>query len=216
MPKKPVDLLVRSWIEIRIEALRPVKIYVDLLVRSWIEIWKKQKAIQTTTSTSLWGRELKYSCFFQLQIRIRSTSLWGRELKYLRPNGLPWIHLVDLLVRSWIEIYNRQIFRRNPWVDLLVRSWIEIKPAPRILCRDRVDLLVRSWIEIIPDWIPERADPVDLLVRSWIEMTLHIAQVAELWSTSLWGRELKYIRNGRNSASSRRPPCEVVNWNIYK
>ena len=100
---------------------------------------------------------------------------------------------VDLLVRSWIEIWMK--IKRQLWkqVDLLVRSWIEILKSARWSALIWVDLLVRSWIEITNKIVDGVNIYVDLLVRSWIEI-------------------LTYAE--KNEMKSRRPPCEVVNWNV--
>ena len=58
----PVDLYVRSWIEIFGENYWLRSYEVDLYVRSWIEISLLCAEIaDTRLSTSMWGRELKWS-----------------------------------------------------------------------------------------------------------------------------------------------------------
>ena len=144
-----------------------------------------------------------------------STSLWGRELKYYREGSYHFRHAVDLLVRSWIEIFLpvsapvlllvdllvRSWIEIPVWngngvsypVDLLVRSWIEISSFRGIWVLRGVDLLVRSWIEMMIMMIVRKSSHVDLLVRSWIEI---------------------YSKLQYEGSEVCRPPCEVVNWNI--
>ena len=55
-----------------------------------------------------------------------------------------------------------------------------------------VDLYVRSWIEIISRRTPGIRFHVDLYVRSWIEIYTNLLMIDTIWSTSMWGRELKY------------------------
>ena len=187
---------------------------VDLLVRSWVEIYGiENRNTIGNASTSLWGRELKYKNRDKYAYLYGSTSLWGRELKCFAVVVNPIIGVVDLLVRSWVEIFHLICNHAFFLVDLLVRSWVEIptsasttiqqarRPPCEVVswnivlmhraCIRLVDLLVRSWVEILdcsmnhPEW------HVDLLVRSWVEILNPIERYQLEWSTSLWGRELK-------------------------
>ena len=77
---------------------------VDLFVRSWVEISTSLPREKSKSSTSSWGRELKYFIYCFSEWAFQSTSSWGRELKcYWEWNGKPF-QCVDLFVRSWVEI----------------------------------------------------------------------------------------------------------------
>ena len=174
-----VDLLVRSWIEISAKAHGYELLRVDLLVRSWIEIsMSLQDSQRMKRSTSLWGRELKYSSGTAIEKQNWSTSLWGRELKCI----LAVCILHFLRRRPPCEVVNW-----NTWVSPIV------SPSPT------VDLLVRSWIEIFLSQVRRMEREVDLLVRSWIEIFFFSVREQPVVSTSLWGRELKYYTKQQRS-----------------
>ena len=208
-----VDLFVRSWVEIPNSPPEGLIVIVDLFVRSWVEISISTRIIHHLTSTSSWGRELKCEEYPQ-SIRFHmSTSSWGRELKSYTILDCVLNCLVDLFVRSWVEIciicYN---INRNK-VDLFVRSWVEIiltyftapshkgRPLREVVswnhlltlwyCYLMVDLFVRSWVEILIPLNVLRLRPVDLFVRSWVEIEQEIRRAYMVLSTSSWGRELK-------------------------
>ena len=124
--------------------------------------------------------------------RVESTSLWGRELKWTGTVRIAADQLVDLLVRSWIEIHPTLHTPDMDVVDLLVRSWIEMTDAAAPWLKSYVDLLVRSWIEILfqqnlASGILGRP-PCEVV--NW-NVTSCIPLITSLLSTSLWGRELK-------------------------
>ena len=101
-----VDLFVRSWVEILELPYRLHGEKVDLFVRSWVEIQNDTPFIVGVSSTSSWGRELKWNCNNFVLCLVWSTSSWGRELKF-HPRRLIWIRLkVDLFVRSWVEMHH--------------------------------------------------------------------------------------------------------------
>ena len=188
--------------------------WVDLLVRSWIEIKKSEHFHQKDLSTSLWGRELKCRVQVIRHCGLQSTSLWGRELKYRIPYpGQLWERSTSLWGRElkWrsgragehrirsTSLWGRELkwlpgaCRGRLWsVDLLVRSWIEIFWMGFPDRRLKVDLLVRSWIEMQLCLIVPKTSGVDLLVRSWIEIQRIRSVRYSSLSTSLWGRELKW------------------------
>ena len=101
--------------------------------------------------------------------------MWGRELKWSWSRIRSRLALVDLYVRSWIEIS-------------LFFMWMLIRQC-RPLCE------VVNWnYQFVEN---EGLTFVDLYVRSWIEILMHIMQQRR-WagrSTSMWGRELKFIKN---------------------
>ena len=143
-----------------------------------------------------------------------STSLWGRELKFLSYFSGSGLQFVDLLVRSWIEIFQKEqmaiMFRSTSlWGRELKCEFMQMrgKRYSRPPCE------VVNWnVPLKFKWTVRNRRPpcevvnwnilirsagcyviVDLLVRSWIEMRL-IQQMMQIWmSTSLWGRELKFI-----------------------
>ena len=122
----PVDLFVRSWVEMITSYRLPQKRQVDLFVRSWVEINSIRRPEATTMSTSSWGRELKY-CRFLLLI---------------------FLKIVDLFVRSWVEISVSAVWARRWDVDLFVRSWVEMNLLELYAKLSLVDLFVRSWVEM--------------------------------------------------------------------
>ena len=122
-----VDLLVRSWVEISLLTIPCGDCLVDLLVRSWVEIffslyantslirrpprevvsWNGNGASyisQTKMSTSSWGRELKCQkrSFWYILVRRppREVVSWNILLAICNIDSI-----VDLLVRSWVEIF---------------------------------------------------------------------------------------------------------------
>ena len=187
-----VDLYVRSWIEIIL--MQPIEIlfYVDLYVGSWIEMLEWSRISTTSGSTSMWGRELKYrdagSCWWSDRRPLCEVVNW---------NIRKYDQIVILDRRPLCEVVNWNIsFLRcassSSSVDLYVRSWIEIDMFTASSCISCVDLYVRSWIEIISD--------------AW--------SIVILWSTSMWGRELKFPIREVTKFVVCRPLHEVVNWNI--
>ena len=123
----PVDLLVRSWIEIIIwhSVCQPVK--VDLLVRSWIEMWslvKTQNCCQCRPPCEVvnWNARTLSRCWPACSRPPCEVVNWNRIIAaafHVEPSRPPcevvnWndfvsemedITFVDLLVRSWIEMY---------------------------------------------------------------------------------------------------------------
>ena len=146
-------------------------------------------------STSLWGRELKYSVRWPRTPRILSTSLWGRELKCFTA------------FRMGVLMESTSLWGRELKCYCLVRSVSHLN----------VDLLVRSWIEMLfPDIRTDYTD-VDLLVRSWIEILFGKDRIKEVISRPPcevvnWNM----LVTKQNTHSLGRPPCEVVNWNYNR
>ena len=78
---------------------------VDLFVRSWVEIKWAWHFSKVYGSTSSWGRELKYiSCWFYIKLAcrrpLREVVSWNTGDPKAEVQKL----LVDLFVRSWVEI----------------------------------------------------------------------------------------------------------------
>ena len=122
-----VDLFVRSWVEIPTfsnmllcNSGRPLREVV-----SWNVVYE-------TIISHLYSRPLREvvswntsPTYGSLTVN-RSTSSWGRELKYWLMYSQIMLNLVDLFVRSWVEISICREFNVNEEVDLFVRSWVEI------------------------------------------------------------------------------------------
>ena len=178
-----------------------------------------------------WNSKLR----MQIYSEELSTSLWGRELKYFC-----WRDFTIFISRPPCEVVNWNIGVNNNCVMQLRRppcevvNWNKHKGAEILRFHGRppcevvnwntcstsncsagiVDLLVRSWIEMIMTDMTGYRIGVDLLVRSWIEMRTRSTCARTTQSTSLWGRELKYLFHFKLfRRDHRRPPCEVVNWN---
>ena len=102
---------------------------------------------------------------------------------------------VDLLVRSWVEIYpgvaGRKRRRRRPPREVV--SWNS--QTGKFTDFSQVDLLVRSWVEISSKTLQKLSWLVDLLVRSWVE-------IQPVWQSGIRWR--------------CRPPREVVSWNVER
>ena len=146
---KIVDLLVRSWVEMKtngknflMQCRPPCEVvswnYRNLPkgrakmgrppceVVSW-NVINIIAVLSATRSTSLWGRELKYSIRPYSRKLSGSTSLWGRELKYLIPF---FQHQQALSTSLWgreLKCSHWVCIQHHQAVDLLVRSWVEIK-----------------------------------------------------------------------------------------
>ena len=162
--------------------------------------------------------------------------MWGRELKWSWSRIRSRLALVDLYVRSWIEIslffmwmlirqcrplcevvnWNYQFVENEglTFVDLYVRSWIEIYKE---LIEEKtilVDLYVRSWIEIKKERKKRKMKTVDLYVRSWIEICIWSIYDQKL-VVDLYVRSWIEIMDGKDHVEMElgRPLCEVVNWN---
>ena len=124
---------------------------------------------------------------------VGSTSSWGRELKY--------------------EMVANQGARRL--VDLFVRSWVEILKSKNEVEESRVDLFVRSWVEMLNCLYNYKSVDVDLFVRSWVE--IHIPSIH---NRTLLCRPLREVVSWNHLLSTiyaswvRRPLREVVSWNI--
>ena len=126
-----------------------VRVPVDLFVRSWVEMfgswvpdsWIEGRPLREVVS---WNNiRLK-----NIRKRSKSTSSWGRELKYSSPTIVAEGEGVDLFVRSWVEMKVKQNVLKNSVVDLFVRSWVEMSCTTWETLRLQVDLFVRSWVEM--------------------------------------------------------------------
>ena len=143
-------------------------------------------------STSSWGRELKYWRHYLVEGHCVSTSSWGRELKFCVNitsscySGRPLREVV-----SWNSCH--PLSGAFIIVDLFVRSWVEIHIMIIFVCLIDVDLFVRSWVEMLLPPFPAHRPLVDLFVRSWVEIQYTDFLTYPGKSTSSWGRELKYF-----------------------
>ena len=145
----------------------------------------------------------------------RSTSLWGRELKYIRCIRSGRNYSVDLLVRSWVEIplMLQFLHQRSCRPPCEVVSWntrFRMIWTPSV---SRPPCEVVSWNEwrTLSGFRSFRRPPCEVV--SW---NLHFSGMSSssAASTSLWGRELKYVWLEQPPLLPGRPPCEVVSWNI--
>ena len=123
-------------------------IRVDLYVRSWIEISWCWILLMIGSSTSMWGRELKYPQIWSDRHTWSSTSMWGRELKY----KFSAMRLFLIISRPLCEVVNWNRYVYCQFLYLLRRPLCEVVNWNYFWClidRDlMVDLYVRSWIEI--------------------------------------------------------------------
>ena len=114
---------------------------------------------------------------------------------------------------SWNEIIGG-VLTNHSMVDLFVRSWVEMYAASRQPSNFLVDLFVRSWVEIGLYYIVALQRRVDLFVRSWVEIFLGVyPSNVPGSSTSSWGRELKSEWYQPRFCLESRPLREVVSWN---
>ena len=103
-----------------------VLINVDLFVRSWVEMETARGAFSDMKSTSSWGRELKWNDGRKKCDCRKSTSSWGRELKYMMDHIFP---IYAMSTSSWgreLKSYSRWQSGSYSIVDLFVRSWVEM------------------------------------------------------------------------------------------
>ena len=105
----------------------------------------------------------------------------------------PYLYLVSLLVRLWVEILYKKRWFTGCMVSLLVRLWVEMRGAYTNVLTDSVSLLVRLWVEMQKAGLNPVLSAVSLLVRLWVE-------ISNVW--------------GKNSLRGRQPPCEAVSWNL--
>ena len=147
-----VDLFVRSWVEIPSHNITAISIHVDLFVRSWVEI-----CISVIECLGLDCRPLREVVSWNLNKYMFDEIGQGRPLRE---------------VVSWNEIIGG-VLTNHSMVDLFVRSWVEMYAASRQPSNFLVDLFVRSWVEIGLYYIVALQRRVDLFVRSWVEMMIH-------------------------------------------
>ena len=164
-----VILLVRMWVENFLVGFGNINSHVILLVRMWVEKLSDLLYLHFSSSSSLWGCELKIKGSDCTCISFRSSSLWGCELKnvirfyrqYEDESSSLWgCELKNVLISPW----SIPPHRHPPCEDV---SW---KTRYR---------LSANWRQVI------------LLVRMWVEKAIsqEVAQITS--SSSLWGCELK-------------------------
>ena len=122
--------------------------FVSLLVRLWVEMLSRRQMNGSRPSASLWGCELKFSCWLLLLIR----------------------HTVSLLVRLWVEISLCPLASRIRSVSLLVRLWVEMQALLegnyRAVCQPPCEAV--SWNKVATS--DDASIAVSLLVRLWVEI----------------------------------------------
>ena len=164
---------------------------VDLFVRSWVEMILTMIKSQKASSTSSWGRELKFVRDWELRFLegrpLREVVSWNKysgetyqewERRPLREVVswnrtvifIPWWGFCRPLreVVSWNDKKWRK--KNDRGVDLFVRSWVEMNQFPSRIKNRYVDLFVRSWVEMHLCWTHHEPWTVDLFVRSWVEI----------------------------------------------
>ena len=170
-------------------------------------------------STSSWGRELKFFRRGSGICRCLSTSSWGRELKCQVGEAIVWtirrplrevvswnlkedlgnISLeVDLFVRSWVEIYLSSEYavgqNRRPLREVV--SWNVNN------CANPCSLIRRPLREVVSwnlNWLNCCIICIGRPLREVVSWNIYKgkAPLSGRWSTSSWGRELKYRRRHR-------------------
>ena len=179
----------------------------------WVEIRYRQFNSGILGSSSLWGCELKYMCFWLLLRLWRHPPCedvsWNvfplRECTWRSGHppceDVSWnfiIHqfnpfrVVILLVRMWVEI-RHTVFRYKWWhVILLVRMWVEMTYFLYQSLYVIVILLVRMWVEIFRrhlNWIKRSSSSLWGCELKWKDITGYFQKYM---SSSLWGCELKW------------------------
>ena len=211
----PVDLFVRSWVEILSTSRTFPASHVDLFVRSWVEMsqhwstrsWNHSRPLREVVSWNI------YVISSRISSRL-STSSWGRELKYFLNYSILFSVKVDLFVRSWVEIIRSymmiSIRHRRPLREVV--SWNFW--YPEVLESD-----IRRPLREVVSWNTNRLiKKIFHLCRPLREVVSWNFKISELFakqirSTSSWGRELKCVNGRIESAGYSRPLREVVSWN---
>ena len=186
-----VSLLVRLWVEMLCMMIRLSRMNVSLLVRLWVEILMLSLLYMEHWSASLWGCELK--CFRGTERR----SIWSQPpCEAVSWNAIPFTkscpHRVSLLVRLWVEIFQKCSSPGIIIVSLLVRLWVEmlINTAGCVWRTRQPPCEAVSWNIFVSSILS--VSRVSLLVRLWVEMNTQAILEANHWSASLWGCELKF------------------------
>ena len=73
---------------------------------------------------------------------------------------------------------------------------------------------MRLWVEISLSLLRLQSVNVSLLVRLWVEIVPARLCWSHWKSASLWGCELKYVKNLTTRVMPGQPPCEAVSWNF--
>ena len=143
-------------------------------------------------SASLWGCELKWWFSGIKQLWRKSASLWGCELKFWLGSQQAFLGLVSLFMRLWVEMRKvKEILEKGRGQPLYEAvSWNTFR------------YYRAKWFYF-----------VSLFMRLWVEIACSNFIIVLLLSASLWGCELKYRYNTRQSESRRQPLYEAVSWN---
>ena len=165
---------------------------VDLFVRSWVEIFWTSDSDRPDCSRPLrevvsWNIKHIFSPVLRVRRPLREVVSWNT-------NGLSNLGttLVDLFVRSWVEIFKWPFVDCLCVVDLFVRSWVEMSCPIPTYPANSVDLFVRSWVEmwnVLSTLSNSTGRPLREVV-SWNAL-LSSYSYNPVKSTSSWGRELK-------------------------
>ena len=143
----PVILLVRMWVEKCDKILQTIWRWVILLVRMWVEKCVNLSMIySSTSSSSLWGCELKNWLNLYNVRYLLSSSLWGCELKrwWTKFESITWRHPPCEDV-SWKVIHHLlcSLYDRHPSCeDVSWKNYIVY-----LQTKGFVILHVRMWVE---------------------------------------------------------------------
>ena len=101
--------------------------------------------------------------------------------------------------------------------NIIVRSWIErlVRLSVFTLSRRRPPCEVVNWKGNYNEQTGSSYWSTSLWGRELKDLTVPLYRLSAV-STSLWGRELKGLSCSSCSSVICRPPCEVVNWKIYR
>ena len=190
-----VSLLVRLWVEMSFVRSHP-GVYrrqppceavswnsngdkvqtsggVSLLVRLWVEIILGSKLESAKRSASLWGCELKCMDIVEHYCVIGQPPCeavsWNAEC-----NRDIKTYFVSLLVRLWVEMYDRGWNDALEKVSLLVRLWVEMF----LRGFSNFDYLSASLWGCELKWfssaVIRSTSDVSLLVRLWVEILIYL------------------------------------------
>ena len=165
---------------------------VILLVRMWVEKAISQEVAQITSSSSLWGCELK------------SERSCIRDYR----NGHPPCEDV-----SWKIVWScktLQNYSHPPCEDV---SWKVLGPLLFMLVHRHPPCEDVSWKSLCLTFL-SRFHWSSSLWGCELKNWLNLYNVRYLLSSSLWGCELKRWWTKFESITWRHPPCEDVSWKV--
>ena len=200
----------------KIQSLTSRSMTVDLFVRSWVEISHKRATDLSSTSTSSWGRELKYKWWYYF-FRLWNVDLFVRSWVEMAVSPIPsCFFVVDLFVRSWVEIHNWlvQLYSnyRRPLREVV--SW-NINP-----CCAKTYINRRPLREVV-SWNIKGIRAVKLKLCRPLREVVSWNDKEKFYQCTGIRRPLREVVSWNVSlshfflASWRRPLREVVSWNVW-